>query len=254
MSGDGARKGKVRLDVHLVDEGLVETRTRAQALILAGKVLVNGGRATRAGAVVGPLDQVAVTDIDGWASRGAFKLLHAFEIFPELVEVVRNGDALDIGASTGGFTDVLLRHGAHRVIALDVGYGQLHERIRIDGRVTILDRTNIRLIEPEQLPFAPCIATCDASFISVTLFVHIVFRELLPGGYFVILVKPQFEVGRENVGKGGVVRDDEQRLAALERVASAARDAGFVVVGHADSPIHGPSGNREILLVVRKPT
>ncbi len=254
MSGDSQpRRGRRRLDAYLADEGLVESRTRAQALILAGKVLVNGQKASRAGAPVGPEDLVAVTDVDGWASRGALKLLHAIETFPLLKQMISGAHALDIGASTGGFTDVLLRHGAARVIALDVGYGQLHERLRTDERVTVFDRTNIRLVTPGSLPFVPSIATCDASFISVTLFVDVVFRELAPGGLFVVLVKPQFEVGRESVGRGGVVREDSLRLDALRRVVDAATKVGFDVVGHADSPIQGPSGNREILLVLRRP-
>jgi len=245
--------GKTRLDVYLVEEGSAENRSRAQALIMAGKVLVNGARAKKAGQPVGPEDLVAVVDINGWASRGALKLLHAFEAFPQLEAAVLGADCLDIGASTGGFTDVMLRRGARSVVALDVGYGQLHERLRQDERVTVLDRTNIRAIEPGALPTTPTFATCDASFISVTLFMPVVFRELADGGSYVILVKPQFEVGRDNVGKGGVVRDDGLRADALARVVQAATDVGFDVVGSDDSPVHGPSGNREILLVLQKP-
>lgn len=248
-----AAGAKSRLDVYLVDDGSVETRSRAQALIMAGKVLVNGGRALKAGQLVGPEDLVAVVDVNGWASRGALKLLHAFETFAVLEEAVKDADCLDIGASTGGFTDVMLRHGARSVIALDVGYGQLHERLRQDARVTVLDRTNIRGIEPGALPATPSFATCDASFISVTLFMPVVFRELAPGGHYVVLVKPQFEVGRDKVGKGGVVRDDGLRAEALARVVQAGVEAGFEVVGSDDCPVHGPSGNREILLVLRKP-
>ena len=241
-----------RLDAHLVALGAVETRTRAQALILAGKVSVNGVRVTRAGQPVRPGDDVTVADVDGWASRGAYKLLHAVETFPRLRQAVEGASCLDIGASTGGFTDVLLRHGAAAVIALDVGYGQLHERLRTDPRVLVRDRTNIRAVTPSDLPFAPSVATCDASFISVTLFLDVVARLLAPDGLFAVLVKPQFEVGREHVGKGGVVRDEDARLGAARKVVARALEVGFEVVGQADSPLAGPSGNREILLVLRK--
>ncbi len=241
-----------RLDAHLVAIGAVETRTRAQAFILAGKVSVNGVRATRAGQPVRPGDDVTLADVDGWASRGAFKLLHAVETFPQLREAIIGAACLDIGASTGGFTDVLLRHGAASVIALDVGYGQLHERLRTDPRVVVTDRTNIRGVTPADLPFAPSVATCDASFISVTLFLDAVFRLLTPDGLFAVLVKPQFEVGRDHVGKGGVVRDEAMRLGAAQKVVERACEVGFEVVGQSDSPLAGPSGNREILLVLRK--
>lgn len=242
-----------RLDAWLVSEGIAESRARAQALVLAGKVTIDGKRADKAGAVVAEGAHVEVAADDGWASRGAHKLLGAIAAFPAFSDRIKDADALDIGASTGGFSDVLLRHGARRVVALDVGYGQLHERIRTDARVTIMDRTNIRLLPQGALPFQPTIAVCDASFISVRLFLGIVFRELAPGGFFVVLVKPQFEVGRERVGKGGVVRDDVDRRFALDQVIEAAQREGFVNAGHADSPLAGPAGNREWLLLLRKP-
>lgn len=250
-------KRGTRLDAWLVDHGLAETRARAQALILAGKVKVGGKRADKAGqAIAEALDpaDVEVDSDDGWASRGAHKLLGAIAAFPELAARIADADALDIGASTGGFTDVLLRHGARRVIALDVGWGQLHERLRQDPRVVIVDRTNIRTLPPDTLPFVPSIATCDASFISVRLFLDIVFRELAPGGLFVVLVKPQFEVGKDLVGKGGVVRDDTLRQHALDLVSTRAVEVGFLVRGHAESPLAGPAGNREWLLLLAKPT
>lgn len=245
-----------RLDAWLVDHGLAETRARAQALILAGKVKVSGKRADKAGQPVAPTLDAADIEVDaddGWASRGAHKLLGALAAFPSLAPRITDADALDIGASTGGFTDVLLRHGARRVIALDVGWGQLHERLRQDPRVVVLDRTNIRTLPPDSLPFTPSIATCDASFISVRLFMDVVFRELAPGGLFVVLVKPQFEVGKDLVGKGGVVRDDALREHALALVTARATDVGFVARGHAESPLAGPAGNREWLLLLEKP-
>jgi 23S rRNA (cytidine1920-2'-O)/16S rRNA (cytidine1409-2'-O)-methyltransferase len=245
------KKGQ-RLDAWLVAQGFAETRSRAQALVLAGKVTVDGRRADKAGQAVSDESEVQVAADDGWASRGAHKLLGAIEAFPRFAAAIAGADALDIGASTGGFSDVLLRHGAARVIALDVGYGQLHERLRTDPRVVVLDRTNIRLLPPDTLPFTPRIAVCDASFISVRLFLEVVFRELAPGGLFVVLVKPQFEVGREGVEKGGVVRDDAERLRALESVSRAAVAAGFSVEAHAESPLAGPAGNREWLLLLAK--
>jgi len=242
-----------RLDQALVDRGLVETRTRAQALILAGKVRVAGETVHKAGHAVLADVAIAVESDDGWASRGALKLLGALEAFPNVRSQIEGAVCLDVGASTGGFTDVLLRHGATKVYALDVGYGQLHERLRQDARVVVLDRTNIRTLVDGALDPRPVVATCDASFISVRLFLDVVFRELVPGGVFVVLVKPQFEVGKDKVGKGGVVRDEDDRQGARLAVEAKAAEVGFVIEGSVDSPVHGPSGNREILLVLRRP-
>lgn len=241
-----------RLDQALVERGLAETRARAQALILAGKVTVAGEKANKAGQPVAAETVVEVESDDGWASRGAYKLLGAIEAFPWLREAIVGAVCLDIGASTGGFTDVLLRHGASMVFAVDVGYGQLHERLRQDERVEVIDRTNIRTLPVGTLSVAPSIATCDASFISVRLFLDVVHRELAAGGVFVVLVKPQFEVGKDKVGKGGVVRDEDDRQSARIAVESKAVEVGFEVVGSVDSSISGPAGNREILLVLRK--
>lgn len=245
--------GRSRLDQELVSRGLAETRARAQALVLAGKVRVDGARADKAGQAVTPEAQIEVEADDGWASRGALKLLGALAAFPWLAERIRGADCLDVGASTGGFTDVLLRTGAARVVALDVGYGQLHERLRTDPRVVVMDRTNVRTLPPGALPFTPSVTTCDASFISLRLFMDVVFRELVPGGVYVALVKPQFEVGKDLVGRGGVVRDEAVRQGARLAAEEAARAVGFEVLGSVDAPIHGPAGNREILLVLGKP-
>lgn len=242
-----------RLDAWLVEHGFAETRARAQALVLAGKVRIGDKRADKAGLAVPEGADVAVDSDDGWASRGAHKLLGAIAAFPALAARIPGARALDVGASTGGFSDVLLRHGAAHVIALDVGWGQLHERLRQDPRVTVLDRTNIRLLPAGALAYAPDLAVCDASFISVRLFLDVVFRELAAGGLFCVLVKPQFEVGKDKVGKGGVVRDDALRVEALEAVIAAATAVGFVARGHAESPLAGPAGNREWLLLLEKP-
>ncbi len=248
MSG----RPKGRLDRLLVERGLAESRHRAQGLILAGRVFVAGHRVDKPGSQV--RDDVEITVQEGkvWASRGAGKLLGAIEALPWLSDAITGADCLDVGASTGGFTDVLLEHGAARVIALDVGYGQLHWRLQQDARVTVLDRTNIRLLTPDSLPFSPTFVTCDTSFISITAFLDVIARELATEGLFVALVKPQFEVGRERLGKGGVVRDEGDRQFALDKVRDAALANGFTVKGVTDSPIHGHKGNREFLLVLQK--
>ena len=189
---------------------------------------------------------------DEWASRCAHKLLGALESFPDLETRIEGARFLDLGASTGGFSDVLLKHGAVEVIALDVGYGQLHWRLQSDPRVTVMDRTNVRHLPPGALPWAPDVITCDASFISVRLFVDVMYRELRPGGVAVVLVKPQFEVARDRVDPGGVVRDDDVRRDALDGVREEAVRHGFEVLGAIDSPLPGPQGNREWLLVMEK--
>jgi 23S rRNA (cytidine1920-2'-O)/16S rRNA (cytidine1409-2'-O)-methyltransferase len=242
-----------RLDVLLVERGLAESRSRAQALILAGRVVVDENRRDKPGERVATDAAIHVKAGPQWASRGALKLLGALEAFPWLVERIDRAHCLDIGASTGGFTDVLLHHGAASVTALDVGYGQLHWKLQSDERVRILDRTNIRHLAPGVLATAPDLVTCDTSFISVRLFLDVVFRELAPGGVFVCLVKPQFEVGKGDVPKGGVVRDPDLRARALDNVREEAEALGFVTRGHVDSPISGPKGNQETLLVLERP-
>ena len=246
------KQAKERLDVLLVQRGLAESRARAQALILGGRVVVGERRRDKAGERV-PVDaEIKVKGDDGWASRGAGKLLGALDAFPWLSDAIDGARCLDVGASTGGFTDVLLRRGAAQVIALDVGYGQLHWRLRSDGRVIVMDRTNVRHLQPGHLPWPPELVTCDASFISVTRFLGVLHREMADGASLIVLVKPQFEVGRERVGKGGVVRDEAVRQSALAAVRAAAAAVGFEDLGAADSPVHGPKGNREFLLALRK--
>ena len=239
-----------RLDLLLVERGFVESTSRAQALILAGKVVVDQHRRDKPGERVLRDAEIHLKESKAWASRGAHKLLGALEAFPWLRDRIEGARCLDIGASTGGFTDVLLQHGAASVAAVDVGYGLLHWKLQSDERVTVLDRTNIRHLEPGTLEHPPSIVTCDASFISVRRFLHVVYREIAPGGLFVCLVKPQFELDRADVEQGGVVRDPDLRRQALEDVRSAAQALGFLSKGDVESPIQGPKGNQEMLLVL----
>lgn len=234
-----------RLDRILVERGFFSTRSQAGAAVLAGLVTVNGSREDKAGAQVRPEDVVAVAEHDAYVSRGGLKLERAFEAFPLDVS---GKIALDAGASTGGFTDCLLRHGAARVIAVDVGYGQLDWSLRQDPRVDVLERTNIRYIEPGQLPAVPALATFDLSFISLKKVLPAVIKCLSPGFEIVALVKPQFEAGRGQVGKGGVVRDLEVHRRVLTEVWEMAVGSGCRVKGLTDSGVPGPSGNIEYLL------
>jgi 23S rRNA (cytidine1920-2'-O)/16S rRNA (cytidine1409-2'-O)-methyltransferase len=230
---------KKRLDVLLVERGLAESRSKAQALVMAGRV--QGYE--KAGEQVDEAVELTVEEPPRFVSRGGEKLDHALEAFG--IDV-RGRDCLDVGASTGGFADVLLQRGAARVIALDVGYGQLHQRIRDDERVTVLERVNAR--ELEALPFAPELVTCDVSFISVRMALPPALRLAATGWEAVVLVKPQFEAGREEVGRGGVVRDREVHRRVLGDVAEAALDWDARTVGVVDSGHPGPKGNREFFL------
>jgi 23S rRNA (cytidine1920-2'-O)/16S rRNA (cytidine1409-2'-O)-methyltransferase len=230
---------KKRLDVLLVERGLAESRTQAQALVMAG--LVPGH--AKAGEQIDEEAELTVERPPRFVSRGGDKLEHALDA---LGVNVRGRDCLDVGASTGGFTDVLLQRGAARVIALDVGHGQLHPRIRGDERVTVLERQNVR--ELEALPFAPELVTCDVSFISVRTALPPALRLAAPGWEALVLVKPQFEAGRAEVGKGGVVRDGEVHRRVLREVAEAALDWDAATVGVVDSGHPGPKGNREFFL------
>jgi 23S rRNA (cytidine1920-2'-O)/16S rRNA (cytidine1409-2'-O)-methyltransferase len=235
---------KVRLDNLLVTRGLAETRSKAQALIMAGSVRVAGQPATKPGAAVDEDAPVEVTAALPYASRGGYKLAHALDRFgldP------RGLAALDAGASTGGFTDVLLQRGAQRVFAVDVGYGILDYRLRADPRVVALERTNIRHLG--QLPggaLADC-AVIDVSFISLRLVLPAVQRLVTPTAWVVALIKPQFEAGAEQVGKGGVVRDAAVHRAVLRDVLEFAAALGLTPAGLDRSPITGPAGNVEFL-------
>jgi 23S rRNA (cytidine1920-2'-O)/16S rRNA (cytidine1409-2'-O)-methyltransferase len=230
---------KKRVDVLLVERGLAESRAQAQALVLAG--LVRG--IDKPGTQVDEQAELEVERPPRFVSRGGEKLAHALET----LGVDPSGrDCLDIGASTGGFTDALLQHGAARVIAVDVGYGQLHPRLRADPRVTVLERTNARRLE--SLPFAPELVTCDVSFISVRTALPPALALAAPGWEALVLVKPQFEAGRADVGKGGVVRDPDVHRRVLHDVAEAALAWGGETVGAVDSGLPGPKGNREFFL------
>lgn len=241
-----------RLDKILVDRGLAPSRERARALILAGKVELDGRVADKAGTMVAPGAQVSLREEDHpYVSRGALKLVAALDHFGLAPAGLI---ALDVGASTGGFTDVLLRRGAARVYAIDVGYGQLAWTLRQDPRVVVLERENVRHLDPAKLPEPADLAVVDVSFMSLTLVLEKI-AQLLRGEDkpVVALVKPQFEVGKGEVGKGGVVRDEAKRQAAVDKVARFAEGAGFRVVGVLPSPILGPAGNVEYLMLLRTP-
>jgi 23S rRNA (cytidine1920-2'-O)/16S rRNA (cytidine1409-2'-O)-methyltransferase len=233
---------KKRLDVLLVERGLAESRAQAQALVLAGRV---PGYA-KAGTAVEEDAELEISEPPRFVSRGGEKLMNALEAF-ELD--VAGEDCLDVGASTGGFTDALLQAGAARVIALDVGYGQLHQKLRADPRVTVLERTNVRNLDCGDLPYAPSLVTCDVSFIGLEKALPPALRCARPGWRALVLVKPQFEAGPK-LAKGGVVRDPEVRRRIVEEIAARVPDWGGRVLGVADSGLPGPKGNREVFLHV----
>ena len=237
-----------RLDVLIADRGLAESRARAQALIMAGRVTVEGSVVTKAGTAVAPDADVLVAQPPRYVSRGGDKLetaLRAFAIDPT------GRRCLDVGASTGGFSDCLLQHGAASIVAIDVGRAQLHQRIAIDPRVTAIEGLNARRLAPGDLPGEPAeLAVLDVSFISLTLVLSPVIALLAPEWEIAALVKPQFEAGRELVARG-VVRDPEVQIATCLRVAAAASALGGKVVACCDSQHPGPSGNREFFLHVR---
>jgi 23S rRNA (cytidine1920-2'-O)/16S rRNA (cytidine1409-2'-O)-methyltransferase len=234
-----------RLDESLVAEGLAETRSRAEALIRAGRVLVDDAPVEKPGARVREGARLRVRGGERrFVSRGGEKLAGALE---ELGVDPGGRLCLDVGASTGGFTDCLLQAGARHVVALDVGYGQLDPRLRGDPRVTVRERVNARHLEAGELPPGVELVVVDVSFISVRLLLPRL-RELTPEAELLVLVKPQFEVGRERVGRGGVVRDEGLRTAAVAEVREAAEALGYTAVGQADSRLAGPKGNREVFL------
>lgn len=236
---------KKRLDVLLVEQGLIESRQKAQATIMSGLVYVNGQKVDKAGT---PTDENASIEVRGkalkYVSRGGLKLEKAMATFPiELVDKV----SADIGASTGGFTDCMLQNGARKVYAVDVGYGQLAWSLRSDPRVVCLERTNARYLTAEQIPEPLDFASIDVSFISLKLILPALRPLMAEGGQVACLVKPQFEAGKEKVGKKGVVRDPEVHLEVLEHFLEHAAQANFYVAGLTYSPIRGPEGNIEYL-------
>ncbi len=243
----GARK---RVDQLLVDRGLVESRSRAQALVMAGLVLSDGKRIDKPGA---QMPEDAPLELKGqdhpWVSRGGLKLVEALDRFA----IDPAGKvAIDVGASTGGFTDVLLTRGAARVHAVDVGHGQLAWKLRNDPRVAVMERTNARHLSAEQIPEPVDMVVCDASFIGLETVLPAALALVRPGAVLVALIKPQFEVGKGRVGKGGVVREPELHAEVCDRICRwlAARP-GWSVVGLCESPITGPEGNKEFLIVGR---
>ena len=235
---------KVRLDTLLARRGLFASRARAAASVMAGEVRLgnSGERAAKPGQLVAEDVEVAVDERPLFVSRGGVKLANALQA-TGLEATGRR--CLDVGASTGGFTDCLLQAGAAHVVALDVAYGELDWSLRTDDRVTVIERTNARALTPEQLPYAPDLVVADVSFISLTKVLPAVLACCAERFDALAMVKPQFEVGRALVGKGGVVRSADDRRAALVAVAASARDAGAGVLGFASSGLPGPKGNRE---------
>ena len=239
-----------RLDRLLVERGLVASREEGRSRILAGEVLVDDRPVAKAGSLVEP---TALIRLRGnplpYVSRGGIKLEKALKEFQ--VEV-KDQIVLDVGASTGGFTDCLLAHGARTVYAVDVGYGQLDWKLRNDARVVVLEKRNIRYLEARELPDSPHLATIDVSFISLRLVLPKVKELLASGGEIVALIKPQFEVGKGKVGKGGVVRSHDEQLRVIEEVRAAAVSLQMEAVGVTESPLLGPKGNREFFIYLRK--
>jgi 23S rRNA (cytidine1920-2'-O)/16S rRNA (cytidine1409-2'-O)-methyltransferase len=241
-----------RLDRLLAERGLAPSRQRAAALIIEGKVRVDGQRARKAGQTVAPDARVEVLEEhEAYVSRGGIKLAGALDFF---CLSVAGFVAMDVGASTGGFTDCLLQRGVRRVYAVDVGYGQLAWKLRQDQRVVVLERTNVRYLTREEVPEPVDLATIDTSFISLTKVIPRVVEFLKEGGRLLALVKPQFEVGRGLVGKGGVVREPGLHQAVVSQLERFCRDQGLAVEGVTESPLLGPKGNREFFLSAMKST
>ena len=235
---------KIRLDVLLVQRGLQESRQKAQATIMSGQVFVEGQRVDKPGA---PVAEDAAVEVRGglrYVSRGGLKLEKAMALWPIRLE---GAVCMDIGASTGGFTDCMLQNGASKVYAVDVGYGQLAWKLRSDPRVVCLERTNARYLTHEQVPEEPDFSSVDVSFISLKLILPAIAGVLREGGQVACLIKPQFEAGKEKVGKKGVVRDPAVHLEVLEHFLQHAKESGFTVLDLTYSPIRGPEGNIEYL-------
>lgn len=244
------KEGKVRLDIFLVEQGVFASREKARTAIMAGRVLVDQTPVTKPGTLVTPSVALHIRGEDfPYVSRGGLKLAHALK---EFGIDLSGRTVLDVGASTGGFTDCALQHGAVKVYAVDVGYGQLAWSLRQDSRVVPLERTNIRYLTLEQLGEAVEVAVIDVSFISLELVLPAVEKLLRPGGEVVALIKPQFEAGRDKVGKRGVVRDPQVHVEVIEKVIGKAGALGFTVCGLTFSPIRGPEGNIEYLLWLQK--
>ena len=241
---------KNRLDAELLARGLVPSRERGRALIMAGVVYVGGQKALKAGQIVKSGDVIEVREnVNPFVSRGGLKLQKAMQTFPISLQ---NAICMDVGASTGGFTDCMLQSGAQKVYAIDVGYGQLAWKLRTDERVVNLERTNFRYCTREQVPDEIDFASVDVSFISLRIILPVLYALLRDAGEAVCLIKPQFEAGHENVGKKGVVRDEAVHEDVVRAITQFAADTGFLVAGLTFSPIKGPEGNIEYLMYLRK--
>ncbi|MGC0364254.1 23S rRNA (cytidine1920-2'-O)/16S rRNA (cytidine1409-2'-O)-methyltransferase [Rhodococcus sp. 27YEA15] len=246
---------RARVDAELVRRGLARSRDHAQELISSGRVLISGAAATKPATAVEAGTPLRVVDVEqevSWASRGAHKLIGALDEFGRSGLSVQGRRCLDAGASTGGFTDVLLSRGAEEIVAVDVGYGQLVWRLQSDERVRVVDRTNVRSIDAEKIGGVVDLVVADLSFISLKLVLPAFVACTAPGADLVPMVKPQFEVGKDRVGSGGVVRDPELRVSAVLDVARAAAEVGLRTLGVVASPLPGPSGNVEYFLWLRK--
>jgi 23S rRNA (cytidine1920-2'-O)/16S rRNA (cytidine1409-2'-O)-methyltransferase len=243
-------KKKERLDKILVDRGLVKSRERAKALIMEGKVIVGDSKTVKAGALVDSSSEITLKgDESPYVSRGGVKLNAALDFF----NVDPAGKVvMDIGCSTGGFTDCMLQKGAKKVYAIDVGYGQFDWSLRHDPRITLLEKTNIRYLEKKSIPIPVDIVVIDVSFISLSKVLPKVLDFLKENGEVLALVKPQFEVGKGLVDKGGIVKDESRRLCAVENIRLFAEEVGFRVIGLRESPIRGQKGNREYFLYLRR--
>lgn len=241
---------KERLDKILVDRGLVKSRERAKALIMEGNVLVGGTVVTKAGSMINSASIVSLKKEDmPYVSRGGLKLKAAIDFFN--IDL-KDKTAMDVGSSTGGFTDCMLQMGARKVYCIDVGYGQIAWSLRNDPRIILFERTNIRYLERERIPEMIDIATADVSFISLTKVIPKVIEFLKSDGEILALVKPQFEAGKGEVGRGGIVREEEKRLTVVESVRTALEDLGLHTIGMFQSPIPGQKGNIEYFLYMKK--
>ncbi len=241
---------KIRLDVALVEGGFAESREKAKALIMAGIVYVNNQKSDKAGNTVKPDDVIEVRgETLKYVSRGGLKLEKAVNVFDFSL---KDNICADIGASTGGFTDCMLQNGAKKVYAIDVGYGQLAWKLRTDERVVNLERTNFRYVTKEQIPEELDFASVDVSFISLSLILPVLYTLLKENGQAVCLIKPQFEAGKENVGKKGVVRDKNVHIAVIDKIIDLIITNNFVLLGLNFSPVKGPEGNIEYLCHIQK--
>lgn len=240
---------KIRLDLALVQRKYASTREEARALIMAGKVRVGGMVVNKAGKLIPQDAEITVERTRRYASRGWFKLDSALK---EFGADPRGRIVMDVGASSGGFTQCLLEHGASRVYAVDVGFGIIAEELRKDPRVVLLERTNIRYLSPDRLPEKPDMITIDVSFISLKLVLPKVYEILKPNGEVIALIKPQFEVGRFEVEKGGVIKDENKQRRVIEEITAFAREIGFSPLRVVESPIRGKDGNREFFIYLKK--